>query len=390
MIREPAAPLKLGMVGGGKDAFIGSVHRIAARMDHNYDVVAGALSSTPEKARTSGRELGLADDRNYGSWEEMLERESSRPEGERIDAVSIVTPNHVHYPVARAFAEAGIHVICDKPLVLDSDQANDLIEVVERTGIVFGVTYNYTGYPMVKQARQMVREGVIGDIRKVIVEYNQGWLATRLEEDGVKQAEWRTDPKRSGLGGAIGDIGSHAENLVSTITGLELEALCADLTTFVPGRQLDDDANLLLRFAGGAKGILTVSQIEIGEENDLRIRVYGTKGSLTWRQENPNYLIHKDLDGPARVLSRGNDYLSKGAKNHTRIPTGHPEAFLEAFANVYGNIAAAIRGRGDADYPTVYDGARGVHFIERTVASASSEQKWTDARWESPSSRRTS
>lgn len=384
MIREPAEPLELGMVGGGKGAFIGAVHRTAARLDGTWSLVAGALSSRPEKAKESGRELGLPDDRNYGTWEDMLEGELARPEAERIDAVSIVTPNHVHYPVAKAFVEAGFNVICDKPLVLNSEQANDLIRSVEKAGTVFGVTYNYTGYPMVKQARQMVAEGQLGDIRKVIVEYNQGWLATKLEDEGLKQAEWRTDPKRSGAGGAIGDIGSHAENLVATITGLELASICADLTTFVPGRRLDDDANVLLRFKGGAKGILTVSQIEIGEENDLKIRVYGTKGSLTWRQENPNYLHHKTLTGPEQVLSRGNDYLGDAAQRHTRIPTGHPEAFIEAFANVYGNVAAAIRGDENADYPSIYEGARGVHFIEQTVASAESDAKWTDAHWSRP------
>ncbi len=384
MIREPARPLKLGMVGGGKGAFIGAVHRTAARLDGTWKLVAGALSSSPDKAKESGKELGLPDDRNYSSWEEMLAAESARPDSERIDAVSIVTPNHVHYSVAKAFVEAGFNVICDKPLVIDSTQANDLIAAVEKAGVVFGVTYNYTGYPMVKQARQMVAEGQLGEIRKVIVEYNQGWLATKLEEEGVKQAEWRTDPERSGAGGAIGDIGSHAENLVATITGLELSAICADLTTFVPGRSLDDDANVLLRFAGGAKGILTVSQIEIGEENDLKIRVYGNKGSLTWRQEDPNYLHWKTLDGPAQILSRANEYLGEAAKAHTRIPAGHPEAFIEAFANVYGNIAAAIRGDDDADYPTVYEGARGVHFIERTVASSKSDDKWTDAHWSRP------
>ena len=384
MIREPKEPLKLGMVGGGKDAFIGSVHRTAARMDGAWTITAGALSSTPEKGRTSGREIGIADDRNYGSWQELLETEAARPEGNRIDAVSIVTPNHVHYPVAKAAVEAGFHVICDKPLVIDSDQANDLIAAVERAGVVFGVTYNYTGYPMVKQARQMVAQGKLGELRKVVVEYNQGWLATKLEGGDNKQADWRTDPARSGVGGAIGDIGSHAENLLATITGLELEAICADLTTFVPGRQLDDDANVLLRFKGGAKGILTVSQIAIGEENDLGIRVYGTEGSLTWRQENPNYLTYETLDGPAQILSRGNGYLGDAASRHTRIPSGHPEAFLEAFANVYGNIAAAIQGDKDADYPTVLEGARGVHFIERTVASAQADAKWTDASWSRP------
>jgi predicted dehydrogenase len=281
------------MVGGGRDAFIGAVHRNAAALDGEIDFVAGALSSTPEKARASGRDLGLRDDRNYGSWEEMLERELARPEEERIDFVSIVTPNHVHFPVAKAFAEAGFHVVCDKPLVHTVEQARELMAIVERTGVVFAVTYNYTGYPMVKQARHMIREGRLGELRKVIVEYNQGWLATRLEETGLKQAGWRTDPARSGVAGAIGDIGSHAENLVATVTGLEIDTLCADLTTFVPGRRLDDDGNLLIRYTSGARGVLIASQIEVGEENDLRLRVYGSEGSLSWRQEDPNELIFR-------------------------------------------------------------------------------------------------
>lgn len=381
--------LKMGMVGGGRDAFIGGVHRMAAALDGEIDFVAGALSSTPEKARASGQDLGLADDRNYGSWEEMLEREAARPEGERIDFVSIVTPNHVHYPVAKAFAEAGFNVVCDKPLVHTTEQALDLVHIVEETGVVFAVTYNYTGYPMVKQARQMVREGLLGDIRKVIVEYNQGWLTGRLEETGQKQAEWRTDPARSGAAGAIGDIGSHAENLLVTITGLELSAICADLTAFVPGRPLDDDGNLLLQFENGAKGVLIASQISTGEENDLRIRVYGDKGGLIWHQEDPNYLTFKPVDGPMQVLKRGNGYLGEAAQRATRIPTGHPEAFIEAFANVYRTAAAAMRARHNGrelneferDFPNVYDGARGVHFIERTVESSKSETKWTDARW---------
>jgi predicted dehydrogenase len=383
MIREPATPLRLGMVGGGRDAFIGGVHRMAARLDNNFELVAGALSSNAEKARASGRELGLDDSRNYGSWEEMLERELGLSDKQRIQAVSIVTPNHVHHPVAKAFAEAGINVICDKPLATSSDEAADLVRTVERSGVVFGVTYNYTGYPMVKQARSMVEEGRLGEIRKVLVEYNQGWLATKLEEAGAKQAEWRTDPARSGVGGAIGDIGSHAENLVATITGLELESICAELTTFVPGRRLDDDANLLLRFAGGAKGVLIASQIEVGEENNLRMRVYGSEGSLSWHQEYPNDLQFNRLGEPGQIFRRGNDYLHDSAVRHSRIPFGHPEAFIEAFANVYGNIAAAIR-REDADYPTVYDGARGVHFIEKTVESANSDHKWTDASWSRP------
>ena len=381
--------LRYGMVGGGRDAFIGGVHRMAAALDGQTEFIAGALSSNPDKARASGQDLGLADDRNYGSWQEMLEKELARPEDERIDFVSIVTPNHVHYPVAKAFAEAGINVICDKPLVHTSEQANDLIRIVEKTGVVFAVTYNYTGYPMVRQARHMVKSGELGEIRKVIVEYNQGWLATKLEDSGAKQAEWRTDPARSGAAGAIGDIGSHAENLVSTITGLELSAICADLTTFVPGRQLDDDGNMLMRFSNGAKGVLIASQIQVGNENDIRFRVFGTKGSLAWYQENPNYLTYDSLDKPRQVLSRGNEYLCAAAQKASRIPTGHPEAFLEAFANVYVGAIEAIRARKDGrdlgelegDFPTVYDGARGVHFIETTVKSAASEQKWTDASW---------
>lgn len=379
MIFEPSRPLRLGMVGGGKDAFIGAVHRIAARFDGNFELVAGALSSTPEKARASGEALGLPEARNYESWEAMLERERSLPEEQRIEAVSVVTPNHVHHPVAKAFAEAGIHVICDKPLAVDGDQADDLVRTARAAGIVFAVTYNYTGYPMVKQARQMVREGALGEIRKVIVEYNQGWLATKLEDSGVKQAEWRTDPARSGAGGAIGDIGSHAENLMSTVTGLELEAICADLTTFVPGRRLDDDANLLLRFGGGAKGVLIASQVETGEENDLRLRVYGSEGSLAWAQETPNMLVHRPLNEPMRTFTRNGEGIGADAAAHARIPAGHPEGYLAAFANVYGNVAAAIRGEGSADYPTVEDGARGVHFIETTLRSASSDAKWTPA-----------
>lgn len=382
--------LKAGMVGGGKDAFIGDVHRKAMALDGQIDFVAGALSSTPEKARASGEALGLADERNYGSWEEMLDKESSLPPGERIDFVSIVTPNHMHFPVAKAFVEAGFHVVCDKPLVHTSEQAQELIKLVKRQGTVFGVTYNYTGYPMVRQARHMIHTGELGEIRKVVVEYNQGWLATRLEETGAKQASWRTDPARSGVAGCIGDIGSHAENLVATMTGLELTHICADLTTFAEGRQLDDDGNLLMRFDGGAKGVLISSQISIGRENDFRIRVHGTKGSLTWLQEYPNDLQVSMLGEPARLLRRGNDYLCAAAQKASRIPAGHPEAFLEAFANVYLGVVEAIRakkqggslGELEGDFPTVLDGARGVHFIEKTVESTKSDAKWTEARWQ--------
>ncbi|HEY0127809.1 MAG TPA: Gfo/Idh/MocA family oxidoreductase [Rubrobacteraceae bacterium] len=388
--------LKMGMVGGGSGALIGAVHRRAAAMDGEVQFVAGALSSTSEKALASGRQLGLPDKRNYASWERMLDEELSLPEEERVDFVSVVTPNHMHYPIARTFAEAGFNVVLDKPMVHTSEQAEDLTRVVEGSGVVFAVTYNYTGYPMVKQARHMGREGLLGDIRKVIVEYNQGWLASRLEEAGAKQAEWRTDPARSGIAGAIGDIGSHAENLVYTITGLEVSEICADLTTFVGGRRLDDDGNLLIRYEGGAKGVMIASQVSAGEENDLRIRIYGTEGGLEWRQEEPNYLYHRPAEEPERVLKRGNGYLYEEAKRASRLPPGHPEAFFEAFANVYKGVAATIRARQEQvapdelpwDFPTVYDGARGVHFIEKTVESGRSDKKWLDARWRAPGRQR--
>ena len=374
------------MVGGGRDAFIGAVHRKAMALDGQVELVAGALSSSPEKARASGRDLGLADDRNHGDWQSLLADELKRPADERIDFVSIVTPNHVHFPVAEAFAEAGFHVVCDKPLVHTRAQADALVATVKRQGTVFGVTYNYTGYPMVRQARAMVQAGELGELRKVVVEYNQGWLASQLEGRGTnKQADWRTDPARSGAAGAIGDIGSHAENLVATVTGLEIESLCADLSSLVPGRALDDDGSLLLRFAGGARGVLIASQINTGLENDLRLRVSGTLGTLEWRQEQPSQLVHLPHDGPKRILTRGSPWLHPAAQRASRIPAGHPEGFIEAFANVYGGVMADIHARlagstADpllADYPRVEEGARGVRFIERTVASAASAAKWT-------------
>lgn len=385
--------LKMGMVGGGKDAFIGAVHRTAACLDGGVRCIAGALSSTPERSLESGRALGLADDRNYPTWHAMLEGELKRPKEDRIDFVSIVTPNHLHFEVAESFVAAGFHVVCDKPLVHTSAQAEALVQAVKVAGTVFCVTYNYSGYPMVKQAREMVHAGAIGEIRKVIVEYNQGWLASRLEQSGQKQADWRTDPARSGAGGAIGDIGSHAEQLVSYTTGLEIESICADLTTFVPGRALDDDASVLLRFAprgnspataAPPKGLLTASQIQIGHENDLRLRIHGATGSLEWRQEEPNQLVHRPEGQPERVLRRGNAYLGQAAVRNSRLPSGHPEAFLEAFANVYNAACAAIRaGAGGVaagalfDFPDVTDGARGVRFIEAAVESSKSQTKWT-------------
>ena len=381
----------MGMVGGGLGAFIGAVHRTAACMDAGVRFAAGCLSSTPDKALASGRALGLDASRNYPTWQTMLEGELRRAPADRIDFVSIVTPNHVHHPVALAFAKAGFHVVCDKPLVHTWAQASELIAAVKASGKVFAVTYNYSGYPLVKHAREMVRSGQIGEVRKVIVEYNQGWLAGQLEATGQKQADWRTDPGRNCASGAIGDIGSHAEQLTSYITGLEIAAICADLTAFVPGRRLDDDANLLLRLGkpGGdanVRGVLIASQIEIGHENDLRIRIFGTTGSLEWRQEEPNALVVRKDAQPEQVLRRGNGYLCEAAKQATRIPPGHPEAFLEAFANVYNNACAAMRaGKGglaaaeEFDFPGVIDGARGVWFVEKTVESAASDRKWTRA-----------
>lgn len=385
MTVEHPRKLRCAMVGGGQGAFIGSVHRKAMALDGQIELVAGALSSTPQKARASGRELGLADSRNHGNWRELLADELRRDPADRVDFVSIVAPNHVHYPVAKAFVEAGFHVVCDKPLVHTGQQADELVQAVRERGTIFGVTYNYTGYPMVRQAREMVRAGALGAIRKVVVEYNQGWLATRLEASGNKQAAWRADPVQSGGAGAIGDIGSHAENLLSTVTGLRVESLCADLSAFVAGRTLDDDANVLLRLSGGARGVLVASQVNTGIENGFRLRVSGTEGSLEWWQEEPNRLLHSPQDGPPRLLSRGAPWLCEAARRACRTPPGHPEGFIEAFANVYLGVAAAIRAHADgrpadpidADYPDVVQGARGVRFIEAVLASAGSEMKWT-------------
>jgi predicted dehydrogenase len=382
---EPNRRLRYAMVGGGRDAFIGGVHRKAAALDGQIELVAGALSSSPYKARASGRDLFLADDRNHGSWQELLADELARPLEQRIDFVSIVTPNHVHYPVAQAFVDAGFHVVCDKPLVHTSIQAQALVDAVARQGTVFGVTYNYTGYPLVRQLRHMVRSGAIGTVRKVVVEYHQGWLATAVESNGSKQAAWRVDPALSGLAGAMGDIGSHAENLLSTVTGLEIEALCADLSAMGAGRTLDDDGNVLLQLSGGARGVLIASQITTGSENDLRIRISGSEGSLSWAQENPNQLLHAPLDGAPRRLTRASAGLCDSATRASRLPAGHPEGFIEAFANVYLGVAADIRARmagvpADplaADYPRIDAGARGVRFIEKVLESATSPQKWT-------------
>ena len=370
--------LRWGMVGGGVDAFIGAVHRHAAALDGQYELVAGALSSTPERARTSGRALGLPEERSYASWEELLERERARPDP--VEVISIVTPNHLHFPVALASVQAGFHVICDKPLVHTATQARTLEKAVQDTGTLFAVTYNYSGYPLIRQAREMVLGGVLGELRKVQVEYHQGWLA---REDHGKQATWRTDPTLSGPAGALGDIGTHAEQLLSFVTGQHVTGLSAELSTFVPGRALDDDANVRLRLSEGARGLLTCSQIEIGRENDLRLAVFGTQGSLSWRQEDPNVLVFDRLDQPRQLLTRGGPGLGQAAQAATRLPAGHPEAFIEAFGNIYRDFAAHVRAQAAGEvylpgYPTVRDGVRGVEFVEAALSSSGNGGAWVE------------
>ena len=393
MVEQTAATapsrLKMGMVGGGRGSLIGATHYRAATLDGGVALLAGALSSTPERARLSAEDFQIARERTYDSWQEMLEREQALPADERLDLVTVVTPNHLHFPVAMAFIAAGFHVLVDKPMVHTSQEATRLAAAVEGAGNILAVSYNYTGYPMVKQARHMVREGLLGEIRKVVVQYNQGWLGTRLEETGNKQAAWRTDPALAGPGGAIGDIGSHAENLLSTITGLELAEVCADLSHLVPGRRLDDDANVLLRFSNGARGVLVASQIATGSQNDLSIQVWGTGAGLAWRQEQPDQLVYMPAGAPTQILLQGSDDLCPAARRLKRMPTGHPGGFLEAFANVYRNVADTIRARLagreptelELDFPTVYDGARGVFFVEKVVESSQAAQKWLPARW---------
>lgn len=371
------------MVGGGRGAFIGAVHRIAAAMDGEIELVCGAFSSNPEKSIASGRDLYLPEDRCYGTYQEMIEKEKSLPLGERMDFISIVTPNHVHVAPAIMALENGFHVICDKPVAFSLEEAKKLKAVVDSSGLTFGLTHNYTGYPMVKHAREMVKSGVLGEIRKVVVEYPQGWLSTFEEASGNKQAAWRTDPKRSGAAGSMGDIGTHAENLAEYITGLKITELCADLSTFVEGRLLDDDGNVLLHFDNGAKGILHCSQISNGEENDLNIRIYGEKGGLRWHQMEPNTLEHIDQESK-RILRTGKGALSEAATHNTRVPAGHPEGYLEAFANIYRNFARTIRKQMmgenptafDLDFPGIDDGVRGMAFIESVVASNQTDTKW--------------
>jgi predicted dehydrogenase len=374
--------LRYGMIGGGRGAFIGAVHRIAAQMDGQAELVAGAFSSDPERSKASGADFFLDPSRVYGSYQEMAKAEAARTD-DRLDFIVIVTPNHQHFPPAKLFLESGFNVVCDKPVTFNLAEARALKKVIAKTKKVFALTHNYTGNAMVKQAREFVRNGALGALRKVVVEYPQGWLSTRVEATGQKQAGWRTDPKRSGAAGCIGDIGTHAENLAHYITGLQIEELCADLTTFVKGRKLDDDGNVLLRFKGGAKGILHCSQISVGDENNLNIRIYGEKGGLEWHQEHPNELHVKFPDQPKQIWRRGNGYDGEAAKKFTRIPAGHPEGYLEAFGNIYREVfravAAEIEGKPqpkDLDFPTIDDGIEGMAFIETVVKSSAAGARW--------------
>lgn len=377
--------LRMGMVGGGRGAFIGAVHRMAARLDGEIDLVAGCFSSDPAKSKLSGADFFLDPARVYATYEEMVRGESARPADQRIDFVSIVTRNNLHFAVAKAFLEAGIHVVCDKPLCFTLAEGRKLRAIVRRSGLVFALTHNYTGYPMVKEARAWVRGGKLGRLLKVVVEYPQGYAITALEEkaDGAL-SNWRMDPAIAGVSNCMGDIGTHAHNLARYITGLEIEEICAELSTFVPGRPLDDDGNCLLRFVGGARGILFASQISHGDENNLTIRVYGTKGALEWHQEDPNELVFKRADAPPVTSRRGNNYLSAAAQDATRTPFAHPEGFIEAFANVYRAAAAAIADavmgrkppKAGYDFPTVEDGIAGMAFIETVVKSSKRGAKW--------------
>jgi predicted dehydrogenase len=377
--------IRLGMVGGGQGAFIGAVHRLAARMDDQYTLVAGALSSDETRARISGEELGLAPDRIYSDFREMAKREAKRNDG--IEAVSIVTPNNLHFPVSKAFMEAGIHVICDKPLVHTSREARALIELEKKRGLIFALTHNYSGYPMIRQAREMVQTGALGEIRVVQAEYPQDWLTTKLEDEGHKQAGWRTDPKITGIGGCVGDIGTHAYQLACFVSGLTLESLSADLSTFVKGRKVDDNVHIMLRFKGGAKGMLWASQVAPGNENGLRLRVYGTKGGLDWTQADPNYLWFTPFGEPKQLITRGGAGSGAAAARVTRVPPGHPEGYLEGFANIYTEVARAIRARRDGrkswdkdvQFPGLEDGAKGVAFIEAAVKSSKGKGKWVKA-----------
>lgn len=377
--------LRMGMIGGGQGAFIGMVHRMAAAIDGQIELVCGAFNSDPEKAIASGKELFLNPERVYTSYQEMFEKEILLPDNERMDFVSIVTPNHVHYEPAKLALENGFHVVCEKPITFTLDQALDLQKLVKETGLYFALTHTYAAYPMVKQAREICQTGMLGKIRKVVVEYPQGWLSTPVEQTGQQQAAWRTDPKRSGKAGGIGDIGTHAENLAEIITGLKISELSADVSIYVENRLLDDDANVLLRFNNGAKGVLHCSQISAGEENALNIRIYGEKGGLEWHQHDPNTMLVKWLDQPMQVYRTGNSYMGDIAQLHTRTPAGHPEGYIEAFANIYRNFSKVLQAKLENskadpayyDFPTVEEGVRGMKFIDAVISSGNNNAAWT-------------
>ena len=376
--------IRMGMVGGGPGAFIGAVHRMAAALDGHIELVCGAFSSDPAKSVLAGASLYLDPSRTYKSFEEMIAKELALPADVRMDFVAIVTPNHLHFAPAKLALESGFHVVCDKPLAFDLKEAEALEAIVQKTGKLFALTHTYSGYPMVKEARDMIKSGVIGNVKKVMVEYPQGWLATQLEATGQKQADWRTDPKRAGISCCMGDIGTHAEHLAEYVTGLKIVEVAADLTTFIPGRQLDDDGAVLLRLEGGAKGVLTASQISVGEENNVKIRVYGEKAGLEWYQEDCNSLRVKWMDKPMEIKRTGGANTSAVAALHTRVPAGHPEGYLEAFANIYRNFALSLQSilKGETpkpeylDFPTVHEGVRGMAFIEAVVASSNENAKW--------------
>ena len=377
--------LKMGMIGGGKDAFIGAVHRIAANIDGQIELVCGALSINPEVGRESGRELFLSDDRIYANYQEMITKESERPQSERLDFITIVTPNFAHFAPAMMALDYGFNVIIEKPIALSSSEALQLKEKVKETGLTLCLTHTYSGYPMVKQAREMVQKGEIGNIRKVIVQYPQGWLSTLTEKEGNSGAAWRTDPAKSGKSGSMGDIGTHAAHLAEYITGLEITEVCADLNIVVQGRGLDDDGNVLLKFNNGANGVLIATQIAAGEENALEIKIYGENGGLEWHQMEPNSLILKRQNEPIQIYRTGEKYLSAAATYNTRVPAGHPEGYLEAFANIYKNFASTLNAKKNneepselmLDFPTVENGVRGMAFIDVVVKSANSDTKWT-------------
>ena len=377
--------IRLGMVGGGPDAFIGAVHRKAAALDGHFDLACGAFSRSYEKSKQTGEALQLDTDRVYESYDQMFEEELKLPEEERMDAVSIVTPNHVHFDPAKKALENGFHVIIDKPITFNLEEAKELEKLTKSTGRVLALTHTYTGYPMIKEAKQRIANGQIGDLRKIYVEYPQGWLATALESEGNKQASWRTDPEKSGAGGAIGDIGTHAANLAEYVSGREISHLCADVRTEVKGRLLDDDSSALLKFGEDVSGVLMATQIATGEENNLKIRLYGSKGGFEWTHTDPNTLLYKPHEEPSQILRAGTGYLTDLAQKNTRLPAGHPEGYLEAFANIYVEFASAVndhlngsyKSSDDYDFPDAAEGVRGMAFVTNMLKSSESDKKWT-------------